>query len=167
MVDMTRRNNVVQEKLMEAMKKYRKQRNEEFRNNQTVTIEKFDLLKNIELGKLRRLSSYLQFLVRIGGEDKQKRIRKLFIVELAIPFGIILHQINKYALMLMKTITTNKYAPLVLKLRNEFDARSSAAIEFRLEFRAIIVSSLGAIAEDSISTCKSLIRKYPTSVMNL
>jgi hypothetical protein len=40
--------------------------------------------------------------------------------------------------MEMKTIKTNKYAPLVLKLRNDFDARINAVREFRVDFRTFI-----------------------------
>jgi hypothetical protein len=70
-------------------------------------------------------------------------------------------------LMLMKTIKTNKYAPLILNQRNEFDARSNAAIEFKVEFRTFIVSSPVAMPGDSISTFKLLIGKCSTSNINL
>jgi hypothetical protein len=67
----------------------------------------------------------------------------------------------------MKTIKIDKYAPLILKLRNEFDVRSNATIVFRVEFRTLIVSSLGAMSGDSINAFKSPIGKCPTSSINL
>jgi hypothetical protein len=95
MVDMTKRHNLVQEKLMEAVKKHRKLKNEDFRNNQTVGTEKFDLLIDIDLREFGSLKPDLQCWVPIGDEDKRKKVWKLFIMELAIPFGRRLEQINK------------------------------------------------------------------------
>jgi hypothetical protein len=56
---------------------------------------------------------------------------------------------------------------LILILRNEFEARNNAVVEFRVEFRSFIISSQGAIPGNISNAFKSLIDKCPTSVTNL
>jgi hypothetical protein len=49
MIEMTRRHNMVQERLVEALKKHMKLKDEDFRNNQTVSLDKFECLGDIDL----------------------------------------------------------------------------------------------------------------------
>jgi hypothetical protein len=95
MVEMTRRRNMMQEKVREAVRKHRNLRNEDFRNNQTVNLEKFDKFNDVDLGEFRMLRPDLQFWVQLGDEGKNRTIWKLFIVEFAIPFDIKLEDVNK------------------------------------------------------------------------
>jgi hypothetical protein len=74
---------------------------------------------------------------------------------------------NKDTLQKMKGKKTNKDAPLIFILRAGFGAKSNAAVEFKVEFRSFIISSLGAIPGDTVSTFRSLVGKCPTSVVNL
>jgi hypothetical protein len=50
-----------------------KPKNEDFGNNQTLYLEKFDTLKNIDFGEFRLLRSDLQFWVSFGDEEKKKK----------------------------------------------------------------------------------------------
>jgi hypothetical protein len=167
MVEMTRRHNMVQERLVEALKRHRKLKDEDFRNNQTVSLEKFECLKDVDLREFSMLRRDLQFWVPVGEENKKKKIWKLFIDEFAIRFCRKTELMNKDTLAKIKGTKTNKYDPMILILRNEFEAKSNAAVEFKVEFRSFIISSLGAIPGDTISSFKSLIGKCPTSVVNL
>jgi hypothetical protein len=88
-------------------------------------------------------------------------------VEFAIPFGRKTELMNKDMLAKMKNTRTNKYALLVMILRSGFEAKSNAAIEFKVEYRSFIVSSLGAIPGETISVFKSIVGKCPIFVMNL
>jgi hypothetical protein len=67
----------------------------------------------------------------------------------------------------MKGKKTNKYAPLIFILRAGFEAKSNAAVEFKVEFRSFIISSLGAIPGDTVSTFRLLVGKCPMSVVDL
>jgi hypothetical protein len=67
----------------------------------------------------------------------------------------------------MTNTKTNKYAPLVMILKREFETRRNAAAEFKVKIRIFIISSLGAVPGDSVSTFKSLVEKCPMSNVNL
>jgi hypothetical protein len=167
MVEMTRRHNMVQERLVEAIKKCRKLKDVDFRNYHTVCLDKFECLGDIDLREYNMLRPDLQFWVPFGDENKKKKIWKLFIVEFAIPFGRKEELMNRDSLQKMKGKKTNKYAPLIFILRAGFEDKSNVAVEFKVEFRSFIISSLGTIPGDTVSTFKSLIGKCPTSVVNL
>jgi hypothetical protein len=49
MVEMTRRHSMVQERLVEAIRRHRKLKNEDFRNSQTTSLDKFESLSDIDL----------------------------------------------------------------------------------------------------------------------
>jgi hypothetical protein len=74
MVEMTRRHNMVQERLVEAIKKCRKLKNDDFRNNQTVNFDKFECLGDIDLREHNMLRPDLQFWIPLGDENKKKKI---------------------------------------------------------------------------------------------
>jgi hypothetical protein len=109
----------------------------------------------------------LQFWVRIGDEDKHKEIWKLYIVEFAITFGRKIEGEFKNSLEKMKGTKTNKYSPLVKMLRKIFDEKSDARTECRLEFRTFLISSLGAVNNDTIRTFKSMMGKCSNSNINI
>jgi hypothetical protein len=158
---------MVQERLVEAIKKHRKLKDDDFRNNQTVSLDKFECLGDIDLREYSMLRPDLQFWVPVGDENNNKKIWKLFIVKFAILFGRKEELMNKDTLQKMKNKKTNKHAPLVFILRAGFEAKSNAAVEFKVEFRSFIILSLEAIPGDTVSTFKSLIGKCPTSAVNL
>jgi hypothetical protein len=74
MVEMTRRHNMVQEMLVEAIKRHGKLKNEDFRNNQTVSLEKFESLRDIDLREFSMLRPDLQYWIPVGDENKKKKI---------------------------------------------------------------------------------------------
>jgi hypothetical protein len=110
---MTDRHNMVQNRIQETVRKQRKIKDEDFRNNQTVSLEKFEKLKNIDTRTYGPLRPDLQYCVKLGNEGKSKDICKLFIVEFAIPFGRKVDDECQNSLEKMRIVKTNKYSSLV------------------------------------------------------
>jgi hypothetical protein len=132
-----------------------------------VSLEKFEKFKDVSLGEYGSLRPDLQFWVKIGDEDKRKEIWKMLVVEFAIPFGRKVEDEYKNSMEKMKVTKTNKYAPLIRFLRSKFDEKSDARTEFRIEFRTFIVSSLGAISNDTIRSFQSMIGRCSRTNANL
>jgi hypothetical protein len=160
---MTERHNMVQDWIKGAVKKNRKLKEEDFRNNQTVVLDKFEKLKNIDVRSFGALRPDLQFWVKLGDEDKRKDIWKLFIVEFAITFGK--RDTDEYhnSLEKMKIHKSDKYSTMVNYIREEIAKRNDYKAEFRVEFRTFIISSLGAVPNETVKSFKSMIGKCSMS----
>jgi hypothetical protein len=91
----------------------------------------------------------------------------LLIVELAVLFGRKLNEMHENTLYQMKDTKTNKYGGKIWKLRKGFEERSSDELKFRMEFMPFIISSIGAVPNDTMSSLKALIGKFATSVSDL
>jgi hypothetical protein len=160
---MTDMPNMVQNKIQEADKKHRKLSNEDFRNNQTVSFEKFEKLKYIDVRMFGALRPDLQFWMKLGEEGKQKDIWKLFIVEFAITFGRKLEREFNNILEKMRHFKTNKYSSMINHIREEMERASDARTEYRVEFHTFIISSLGAVPNETVTSFKSMVGKCSTS----
>jgi hypothetical protein len=73
-VEMTRRHNMVQDRVQEAVRKQRKLKDEDFRNNQRISLAKFDKFKDVDMGRFGALRPDLPFWVRLSDEDKRKEV---------------------------------------------------------------------------------------------
>jgi hypothetical protein len=156
---MTERHNMVQDWIKEAVKKNRKLKDEDFRTNQTVVLDKFDKLKHIDVKQFGNIRPDLQYWVKLGDEDKKRDIWKLFLVEFAITFGK--RDTGEYhnTLEKMKTAKTLKYARLVNHIKDEMLKKNDFKTEYRVEFRTFIISSFGAVPNDTVKSFKSMIGK--------
>jgi hypothetical protein len=154
---------MVQNKIQEAVKKHRKLKDDDFRNNQTVLVEKFDKLKYINVKQFGVIRPDLQFWVKLREEGKRKDIWKLFIVEFAITIGRRINGDHEKSLDKMRATKTNKYSSLVNHIREEMDRASDARTEFGVEFRTFIISSLGAVPNETVKSFKSMIGKCSMS----
>jgi hypothetical protein len=154
---------MVQDWIKEAVKKNRKLKEEDFRNNQTVVFDKCEKLKNIDVKQFGALRPDLQYWVKLGDEYKKKEIWKLFMVEFAITFGK--RDTDEYhnSLDKMRMQKTDKYSSMVNYVKNEMAKRSDYKREFRVEFRTFIVSLLGAIPNETVKSFKSMIGKCSMS----
>jgi hypothetical protein len=160
---MTERHNTVQDWIKEAVKKNRKLKDEDFRSNQTVVLDKFEKLKNFDVKQFGNIRPDLQYWVKLGDEDKKKDIWKLFMVEFAITFGK--RDTDEYhnSLDKMRMHKTDKYSRLVNYVKNELAKRSDFKTEYRIEFRTFIISSLGAVPNETVKSFKSMIGKCSIS----
>jgi hypothetical protein len=156
---MTERHNMVQDWIKEAVKKNRKLKDEDFRTNQTVNLEKFDKLKNIDIKQFGNIRPDLQYWVKLGDEDKKRDIWKLFLVEFAITFGK--RDTDEYhnSLDKMRTQKAIKYSRLVNHIKEEMSKKNDFKTEYRVEFRTFIISSLGAVPNETVKSFKSMIGK--------
>jgi uncharacterized protein YdcH (DUF465 family) len=163
MTQMTERHNMVQDWIKEAVKKNRKLKEEDFRNNQTVVFDKFEKLKSFDVKQFGALEPNSQYWVKLGDEDKKKEIWKPFMVELAITFGK--RDTDEYhnSLDNMRMHKTDKYSSMVNYVKNEMAKRSDYRTEFRVEFRTFMISSLGAIPNETVKSFKSMIGKCSMS----
>jgi hypothetical protein len=66
MVQMTIRHNMVQDKLMKAIKKHRKLKDDNFRNNQTVSLDKVAQLQDIGIREFRTFRLDHRFSLKIS-----------------------------------------------------------------------------------------------------
>jgi hypothetical protein len=163
MVQMTERHNMVQNWIKEAVKKSRKLNEEDFRVNQTVTLDKFEKLRDIDTRRFGALRPDLQYWVKLGDEDKRRDIWKLFIVEFAITFGR--KDLDEYhnTLEKMRIFKSEKYSTMVNSIRDEMARRNDNKTEFRVEFRAFVISSLDTVPNETVKSFKSMVGKFSMS----
>jgi hypothetical protein len=120
--EMTVRHNMIQEVLVEAIRKHRKVSIEEILTKEGINHGKFQK----ELGKPKldeneeKQRPDIQFWADVSNEDDNYETRKLFIIEISEPFGKI-DQDDEHSNTLKNEIEfkTNKYAPLVRSINKQ------------------------------------------------
>jgi hypothetical protein len=106
----------------------------------------------------------IQFLANISKEDDIIETWKLFIIEVAVPFGRGgKEDIHSNTLKNITEFKTNKYAPLVRSINKQLKDKNFRKKKFAVEFLPFIISSLGALPNKSI---KNFTRMIGTATKN-
>jgi hypothetical protein len=159
------RHNMIQEVLVEAIKKHRKINTEEMLTNKEIDFGKFknELGKSILKGEEVWQRPDIQFWANISKEDDIIETWKLIIVEIAVPFGRDKEDVHSNALKNATEPKTNRYAPRVRSINKQLMCKNFTKKKFAVEFLPFIISSLGALPNKSIN---NLIRMIGTATKN-
>jgi hypothetical protein len=160
MKEMTQRHDMIQETIVEAVRKHRKLQEDEILKNKTISYGKFtkDLgAPTLSVNEDKQRPD-IHFWANISQEEEKFETWKLFIIEIAIPFGK-KDQEEEDSNSLKKAIEfkTNKYAPLIRNIRAQFDRKRVRNLKFVVEFIPIVISSLGAMPNKTINGITKII----------
>jgi hypothetical protein len=126
MKEMTERHNMIQEVLVEAIRKHRKIPTEENLTNKGISYGKFQK----ELGKPKydekeeKQRPDIQFWADISSDEEEFETWKLYIIEISVSFGKG-DQEDEHSNTLKKVIEfkKNKYAPLIKSIKKQLKDR--------------------------------------------
>jgi hypothetical protein len=160
MKEMTERHNMIQEVLVDAIRKHRKIPTEEILTNKEINYGKFQK----ELGKPKldvneeKQRPDIQFWADISSDEDKFETWKLYIIEISVPFGKG-DQEDEHNNTLKKVIEfkTNKYAPLIKSINTQLRNRKLGKRKFMVEFIPFVISSLGALPNKSINSVTRII----------
>jgi hypothetical protein len=97
-------------------------------------------------------------LASISKEDDITETWKLFIIEIAVPFGRRdKEDVHSNTLKNVTEFMTNKYAPLVRSINKQVKDKNFRKENFMVEFLPFIISSLGALPNKSINNFTMII----------
>jgi hypothetical protein len=160
MKEMTERHNMIQEVLVEAIRKHRKIPTEEILTNKEISYGKFQK----ELGKPKldvneeKQRRDIQFWADISSDEDKFETWKLYIIEISVPFGKG-DQGDEHSNTLKKVIEfkTSKYAPLIKSINTQLINRKLGKRKFMVRFIPFVISSLGALPNKSINSVTRII----------
>jgi hypothetical protein len=154
MKEMKERHNMIQEVLVDAIRKHRKILTEKILTNKGINYGKFQK----ELGRPKldvneeKQRPDIQFWAEISSDEDKFETWKLYIIEISVPFGKG-DQEDDHSNTLKKVIEfkTNKYAPLIKSINTQLRNRKLGKRRFMAEFIPFVISSLGALPNKSIN----------------
>jgi hypothetical protein len=150
---MTNRHNAVQQKVVEAIMKHRKVLKEGIKENMTIKMNKeWEEVKDIQLGIYQKLRPDVWYWL----EDEERRERKLIVIEFAIPYGKRTDEITGDTLKETDHRKRVKYAGMMKYLKEMFD-RVKSRYSYKVIFKTIIISSLGAVPGFTIRNFANII----------
>jgi hypothetical protein len=158
--EMTVRHNMIQEVLVEAIKNHRKISTEEILTNKEIEFGKFknELGKPILTGEEIKQRPDIQFWVSISKEHDIIETWKLFIIEIAVPFGRgVKKDVHSNTLKNIIEIKTNKYAPLIRSINKQLKDKNFRKKKFGVEFLSFVISLLSALPNKSINNFTRMI----------
>jgi hypothetical protein len=125
---MTVMHNLIEEVLVEAIKKHRKVNTKEILTNKETDFGRFknELGKSILSGDEVNQRPNIQFWANISKDDDIIETWKLFIIEISVPFGRRdKEDIHSNKLKNITNFKTNKYTPLVRSITKQLKIRIS------------------------------------------
>jgi hypothetical protein len=142
--EITVRHNMIQEVLMDAIRKHRKINTEEILTNKEIDFGRFrNDLGNPNLSRDEvKLRPDIKFSANITKEGDIFETWKLFMIEISVPFGKGDKE-DEYSNTLKNIIEfkTNKYAPLARSINKQLKEKNFKKKRFVVEFLPFIISS--------------------------
>jgi hypothetical protein len=150
MEKMTKRHNMIQLRMVEAIVKYKKITREEIHENQSIKFEEEEL-KHIDMVNYSRLRPDLWYWI----QEEEKR--KLIIIEISVPFGKTNNEIDEDSLKVSDRKKRSKYAKMIRHIQGWLNGITSRKFKYSVHFQTIIVSSIGAIPNFTLRNLSNII----------